>query len=56
MTVVINELELEPAEAQPPAAGGPPAGSREPSPARLAGQLERLLEVRWARAARLRAD
>jgi hypothetical protein len=53
VTVVINELEVEPAEPAPaPAAAG---GTGEPSPAKLARQLEALVEVRGSRAARLRA-
>jgi hypothetical protein len=54
VTVVINELEVEPAEPAP-AAAGPGGGAGEPSPAKLTRQLEELVELRGSRAARLRA-
>jgi hypothetical protein len=55
VTVVINEFEVEPAEAAPAPAPGAAGGAAEPSPAKLARQLEELVEVRGSRAARLRA-
>jgi hypothetical protein len=55
VTVIINELEVEPAEPRPTPPAAAPAGTGQPAPARLARELERLLEVRAARAARLAA-
>jgi hypothetical protein len=55
VTVVINELEVEPAEPQPSPPAAAPAGGGQPAPARLARDVERLLEVRATRAARLAA-
>ena len=53
MTVVINELEVEPAEPQPTPPAAAPPGAGQPAPGGLARDVERLLEVRATRATRL---